>query len=84
MTAPTSTSMLSLVATTGAAEVRASQREGASLLLCPLADANGQPRCATANFRCSGCRAWAAHATDCAGGPSAMKMGDNQSRLSEP
>eukprot|EP00966_Prymnesium_polylepis_P089197 2064888-Prymnesium_polylepis.1 len=39
----------------------------------PLADANGQPRCAAANFCCSGCRAWAAHATDGAGEPSAIK-----------
>eukprot|EP00966_Prymnesium_polylepis_P190790 4421647-Prymnesium_polylepis.1 len=40
----------------------------------PLTEADGQPRCAAAIFRCSGCRAWAAHATDGAGGPSAIKM----------
>ena len=50
----------------------------------PLADADGQPRCAAAKLRCSRCRAWEAHATDGAGGPSAIKMGDNESRLPEP
>eukprot|EP00966_Prymnesium_polylepis_P016286 375642-Prymnesium_polylepis.1 len=43
----------------------------------PLADDDGQPRCAAASCRCSGCRAWAAHATDGVRRPSAIKMGDN-------
>jgi hypothetical protein len=42
---------------------------------------NGQPRYAAANFRCSGCRAWAAHATDGAG---ERHKNRNESRLSEP
>ena len=41
-------------------------------------------RCAAANLRGSRVRERAAHATDGAGGPSAIKMGDNESRLSEP
>ena len=50
----------------------------------PLADADGHPRCAAAKLRACGGRARAAHATDGAGGPSAIKIGDNESRLSEP
>eukprot|EP00966_Prymnesium_polylepis_P266709 6161665-Prymnesium_polylepis.1 len=74
MTAPTSTSMFSLVddGSYARCQVRASRREKGREP--PLADANGQPRCAAARIRSSGCRAWAAHATDGAGGPSAIKM----------
>eukprot|EP00966_Prymnesium_polylepis_P262714 6068173-Prymnesium_polylepis.1 len=52
----------------------------------PLADADQW----SASLRCRkfpllrGPRVGGAHATDGAGGPSARKMGDNESRLSEP
>eukprot|EP00966_Prymnesium_polylepis_P160692 3714191-Prymnesium_polylepis.1 len=50
--------------------VRSATREGE----LPLADADGQPRCAAAKFRASGGRVRAAHATDGAGGPCAIKI----------